>query len=190
MDNDRLANIAPQHRDYFEALETRVSQAHWDFVEYRTMFYEGTDVALLNATAPHFFSIVRRALIVSIFTCIRALTDPALSGRNENLSLLGLASRLAQSDHPLADAFLARAKDYVASAKPVYLAVSKKVAHFDADHVVGANRDTSFAIDGDEIELLIDGAAWLLDFVSGTFTIRPKGPQPGGAVEILRRLGV
>jgi len=188
MDNDRLANISPQDREYFEALEARISQAHWDFVEYRTMFYEDSDMTLLNETAPHFFGIVQRALIVSIFTCIRALTDPPESGRKENISLLGLASRLTASGHPLADMFSAMAKDYVAKARPVYQAVSKKIAHFDADHVIGENRKTSFAIRGDDIEVLIDDAARLLDFSSGTFTIRPKQEQPGGAAEVLRLL--
>lgn len=154
------------------------------------MFYESSDVAVLNATAPHFFRTVQRALVVSIFTCIRALTDPPASKFDENLSLRGLSARLTASGHPLAGLFFEMTKDYVAKAKPVYLAVSKKIAHFDADHAIGAKKDASFEIDSDEIEALIDDAARLLDFASGTITIRPKGAQPGGAAEVLRRLGV
>lgn len=189
MAKDLSANIPLQHRDYFEALETRVSQAHWDFVEYRTLFYEGANVDLLNATAPHFFSVVQRALTVSIFTCIRALTDQHATRSHENVSLRGFAKRLEQSQHPLARAFSASVEDYVARAEPVCRAVSKKIAHFDADHVVGVNRKTSLAVGGDDIEALIRDAGGLLDSVTGIRTIRVSNTQPGGAAEVLRRLG-
>ncbi len=52
---DRLSDLRPEDHAYFQALENRVSQAHFEFCEYRDLFYESDSVDTLNATAPYFF---------------------------------------------------------------------------------------------------------------------------------------
>jgi len=183
-------HIPSEHWEYFEALHARVTQTHFDYVEYKALFYEDENIALLNAIAPVFFSTVQRALVTSIFANIRALTDPAKSRGEENLSFRGLSARLLVSGHPWADIVASAVEDYVSSANPVCMAVNKKIAHFDVAHAIGAQSGESFGIQADDVEKLIDAAAALLDLANWGLTIRPKDSQPGGAAELIRRLGV
>jgi hypothetical protein len=188
--NDRLSGLRPEDHAYFEALENRVSQAHFEFCEYRDLFYESDSVDTLNATAPYFFSIVQRALISSIFTTIRGLCDPAMTGKKENISFAGLAARLHAGSHPRGDLFKALSDDYCRSAKPVCTVVSKRIAHQDVEHIIGADSTKSFGVHGDELEKLIKDAAQALDFASNTTTIYPLGPHLNGASEVVRRLRI
>jgi hypothetical protein len=185
---DRLLGLRPDDHAYFKALENRVSQAHFEFCEYRELFYESDAVSVLNATAPYFFSIVQRTLITSIFTAIRGLCDPARTGKYDNISFAGLAARLHEGNHPRSELFTVLNDEYYQSAKPVCDVVSKRIAHQDVEHIIGVESTRSFGVHGDTIDKLITDAGAALDFVSNTTTIYPLGPHLNGASEIIRRL--
>ncbi len=75
----------------YDALYNEVLWLHAKWLEYRKLYESPERVALLNATAPFFFAVAQDTLWHDVLLHITRLTDPAKTGRHQNLSLRRLA---------------------------------------------------------------------------------------------------
>lgn len=75
----------------YHALHNEVVWLHAKWSEYKKLYAESPErVDLLNDSAGHFFSVVQEVMWENVLMHISRLTDPAVQGKHNNLTLLKL----------------------------------------------------------------------------------------------------
>jgi hypothetical protein len=93
-----MNNIPSNISEVFEKLKIEVTWLHVWWKIYRQLFaHSGKRIDLLNKCAPTFFYVIQETLIDEVQVYICRLTDPACTGRYENLSFEQLQRRV--EDH-------------------------------------------------------------------------------------------
>ena len=93
---DMPADLAKIH----EALWQEITWLHAMWNAFHELYATSeSNVELLNQSAPGFFSMCRYVLLRDILLGISRVTDPAQTGKKDNLSLERLANHIDQSTH-------------------------------------------------------------------------------------------
>ncbi len=81
----------------FAELRSEITWLHGRWLTYRELFAENPRrIDLLNECAGAFFYLIHDVLIDEVQVCLSKLTDPAKTGKHENLSLEQLQTKLEQ----------------------------------------------------------------------------------------------
>ncbi len=100
--------------EIYQPLFQRVSWLHTQWNEWVQLYAQSQQtVGLLNQTAPAFFWMVQTAMLERILLTITKLTDPAETGRKENLSLARLVQTVDANSHSQARKELNQAIKFV-----------------------------------------------------------------------------
>jgi hypothetical protein len=79
----------------YDELRSEITWLHGRWLTYRELFAESPRrIELLNEVAGTFFYIIQEVLLDEVQVCLSKLTDPATSGKHENLSLEQLQAKL------------------------------------------------------------------------------------------------
>lgn len=89
--------IPPSINEVFSELKEEVIWAHGRWLIYRQLFlHSDKRIDLLNEVAAAFFYMIQNLLQEEVQITLSKLTDPARSGKNENLSLVQLQERIEE----------------------------------------------------------------------------------------------
>src|SRR3990172_6198282 len=92
-----MPQMPPTVAEVYNALSTEVTWLHGRWICYRQLFAESERrIEMLNECASTFFFIIQDVLIDVVQVCLSKLTDPAQTGKHDNLSIEQLQSRLEQ----------------------------------------------------------------------------------------------
>jgi hypothetical protein len=92
---EQSTRMPPPIAEVFTSLKDLVVETHFRWLTYRELFANSpVRVALLNECASHFFAIIHDILLTDVQLNLCKATEPARSGKYENLSLEQLQERL------------------------------------------------------------------------------------------------
>ncbi len=119
--------------EVYEELKTEITWLHVRWIIYRQLFAASNKrVDLLNECASAFFYIIQELLLWEVQVSLSKLTDPARSGRFDNLSLEQLQSRLgAHGDQKLAARTRSMLDELHSKSEPFRSWRNKQLAHLD-----------------------------------------------------------
>lgn len=125
--------IPPQVASVYNALSKEVTWLHGRWICYRQLFAESERrIEMLNECASTFFFFIQDVLIGEVQVCLSKLTDPAKTGRHDNLSLEQLQLRLEQyGDTKLAKSNRITLDSLLREAAPFRAWRNKQLAHLD-----------------------------------------------------------
>lgn len=128
-----MPTLPPQIAEVYTTLSTEVTWLHGRWICYRQLFAESEHrIEMLNACASTFFFIIQDVLFDEVQVCLSKLTDPAKTGKNENLSLEQLQTRLEQyGDMNLAASNRLTLDSLRLAVSPFREWRNKQLAHFD-----------------------------------------------------------
>jgi len=90
-----MSSIPTSIAEVYGPLSTEVTWLHGRWICYRQLFAGSAHrIDLLNECASNFFLIIQDVLIDEVQVCLSKLTDPATTGKHENLSFEQLQARL------------------------------------------------------------------------------------------------
>lgn len=93
--SDSLSNIPVQFIEIYDKLRSEITWLHGRWLTYRELFAKSSRrIGFLNECAGAFFYIIQEVLIDEVQVSLSKLTDPARSGKHENLSLAQLQTQL------------------------------------------------------------------------------------------------
>lgn len=97
------SKVPTQFIEIYDELRSEITWLHGRWLTYRELFAENSErIAFLNECAGTFFYIIQDVLLDEVQVCLSKLTDPANSGKHENLSLEQLQVQLQRhGDHAL-----------------------------------------------------------------------------------------
>lgn len=94
-----LDAMGPALGRLFHALWNEVARVHANWQEYRTLFGTSEDnIDVLNETAPYFFRVVQDALFEGTLLHLCRVTDPATTGKYNNLTLAQLPALIEDGE--------------------------------------------------------------------------------------------
>jgi len=89
--------VPSQFLAVYDELRSEITWMHGRWLTYRELFaVSSRRIELLNESAGAFFYIIQDVLLDEVQVCLSKLTDPASSGKHENLSLEQLQSQLQE----------------------------------------------------------------------------------------------
>jgi hypothetical protein len=120
-------------KDIFEELQTEITWLHGRWIIYRQLFgHSERRVELLNACASAFFYIIQDILLNDIQVSLSKLTDPARTGKYDNLSLEQLQERIeATGDEQLAGRLRQLLNTLHDKCQAFRIRRNKRLAHLD-----------------------------------------------------------
>ena len=90
-----MTTIPNSVAEVYNELKSEVTWLHGRWICYRQLFAESARrIEMLNECAFAFFYVIQDVLLGEILVCLSKLTDPAMSGKHDNLSLEQLQTRL------------------------------------------------------------------------------------------------
>lgn len=128
-----MSAVPPRIAEVYTALSTEVTWLHGRWICYRQLFAESENrIEMLNECASTFFFIIQDVLFDEVQVCLSKLTDPARTGKHENLSLEQLQMRLEHhGDANLAASNRITLNSLTLIVTPFREWRNKKLAHFD-----------------------------------------------------------
>jgi len=122
-----------QIAEVFQELEGEIQWLYARWIIYRQLFASSERrIDLLNESASVFFYIVQDVLLGEVQVALSKLTDSARSGKDDNLSLEQLQSRVeVQCEQKLAATLRKLLDDLLAKCQCIRLHRNKRLAHFD-----------------------------------------------------------
>lgn len=128
-----MPTIPSEIDEIYEALKTEITWMHGRWIVYRQLFAESEKrIDLLNESASTFFYIIQDVLLGEIQVSLSKLTDPASSGKFDNLSLEQLQARVeAKGQQKLAVQLRQLLDDLQSKSKPFRAWRNKQLAHLD-----------------------------------------------------------
>ena len=128
-----MSAIPTKIDDVYSALSKEVTWLHGRWICYRQLFAESERrIEMLNECASTFFFIIQDVLISEVQVCLSKLTDPAKTGKHDNLSLEQLQLRIEQSGDPsLARSNRITLDALLLEAAPFRAWRNKQLAHLD-----------------------------------------------------------
>jgi len=119
--------------DYYAPLKTEAMLAHAEFQIWDELYATHPDrVAVLNATAGGFFSMLSPVLADNVMMRLSRLTDPPGTGMRRNLTLRGLVPLLRAGSSDIA-AFTEKVSALDATCEAMRVQRNKRIAHLDLD---------------------------------------------------------
>jgi hypothetical protein len=95
------SKVPPQFIAIYDELRSEITWLHGRWLTYRELFAEDAErIDFLNECAGTFFYIIQDVLLDEVQVCLSKLTDPANSGKHENLSLEQLQAQLQRHGDP------------------------------------------------------------------------------------------
>ena len=95
------SNVPVQFIAIYDELRSEITWLHGRWLTYRELFAENSRrIEFLNECAGTFFYIIQEVLLDEVQVCLSKLTDPASSGKHENLSLEQLQDQLTSFGDP------------------------------------------------------------------------------------------
>lgn len=127
------SKIPAQFIAIYDELRSEITWLHGRWLTYRELFAESPKrIELLNESAGNFFYIIQEVLLDEVQVCLSKLTDPASSGKHDNLSLEQLQSQLHQHGDPALTAKCRLLLDKIHSQCQVFrVRRHKTLAHLD-----------------------------------------------------------
>lgn len=121
--------------EIYNELQSEVTWLHGRWICYRQLFaHSPKRIELLNESASAFFYIIQEVLLDEVQVSLSKLTDPATSGKHENLSLEQLQKRIeASADKALAEICRALLNKLHTQCEHFRTRRHKKLAHIDLD---------------------------------------------------------
>lgn len=128
-----MATIPSEIDEVYGKLKTEITWMHGRWMVYRQLFAESEKrIDLLNESAPTFFYIIQDVLLGEIQVSLSKLTDPARSGKFDNLSLEQLQMRVKANGQPQLAARLRQLLDELQlKCEPFRARRNKQLAHLD-----------------------------------------------------------
>lgn len=119
--------------EVYDELRSEVTWLHGRWICYRQLFaHSPKRIELLNESASTFFFIIQDVLLDEVQVSLSKFTDPAKSGKHENLSLEQLQTRLEASANPALSATCRALLDNLhLQCEPFRKRRHKKLAHLD-----------------------------------------------------------
>ena len=118
---------------FYDPLKNEAMLAHAEFQIWDELYATHPDrVAILNATAGGFFSMLSPVLADNVMMRLSRLTDPPGAGKRRNLTLRGLIPLLTEASPGVA-AFTERLEALEASCDAMRVQRNKRMAHLDLD---------------------------------------------------------
>ncbi len=128
-----LSKIPVQFIAIYDELQSEITWMHGRWLTYRELFAETPKrIELLNEAAGTFFYIIQDVLLDEVQVCLSKLTDPASSGKHDNLSLEQLQCQLHNHGAPALTARCRLLLDKILSQCQVFrVRRHKTLAHLD-----------------------------------------------------------
>lgn len=138
-----MTSIPKDIDEVYKELKTEIIWLHGRWIVYRQLFAESEKrVDLLNECASAFFYIIQDVLLGEVQVSLSKLTDPARSGRFDNLSLEQLQARLAaHGDQALAAQTRSVLDTLHSKCKPFRAWRNKQLAHLDLTTAMKSSPD-------------------------------------------------
>jgi hypothetical protein len=128
-----LSKIPAQFIAIYDELRSEITWLHGRWLTHRELFAESPKrIELLNEAAGTFFYIIQEVLLDEVQVCLSKLTDPASSGKHDNLSLEQLQWQLNNHGDPALTARCRLLLDKIHSQCQVFrVRRHKTLAHLD-----------------------------------------------------------
>ena len=138
-----MTSIPKDIDEVYEELKTEITWLHGRWTVYRQLFAESEKrIDLLNECASAFFYIIQDVLLGEVQVSLSKLTDPARSGRFDNLSLEQLQARLvAHGDRALAAQTRPVLDTLHTKCEPFRAWRNKRLAHLDLTTAMKSSAD-------------------------------------------------
>lgn len=124
-------------QDKIKAIDAEVLQLLYKWKHFRQIFGSKEKAALLNDTAPVFFSYLWNLILYDISLSTAKLLDPGTQNKNENLSFENLCSEIP--DNSLRVELLKLISELKGRTKDIKIWRDKKIAHNDLTHSLKIN---------------------------------------------------
>ena len=123
----------PEFASIYKALRVEVTWLHARWITYSQLFsHSELRVDLLNECARSHFHFIHEVLLNDLFLALCKLTDPAIQGKSENLSMERLQKLLEATGDPLLAAECkATLQGLETYAAPMKVLRNKQLAHLD-----------------------------------------------------------
>jgi hypothetical protein len=124
--------ILAEIREHFQEVRGAVLTAQIEWSVAKQLFSSGSDnIELLNWSANYAFWAINRALYLDVVMAISRLTDPAKTGRYDNLSLHRLAAAIEEIDFVMGKSIKESLQAAKSTFEPLRAVRDRKFAHSD-----------------------------------------------------------
>ena len=151
--------------EVYEALKTEVTWLHGRWIVYRQLFAESERrIELLNECASAFFYIVQDVLLGEVQVSLSKLTDPASTGKLDNLSLEQLQKRLeSHGDQSVAAQTRLILNGLQVKCQPFRAWRNKQLAHLD---LTTSMKSSSSPLPGISRQMIEEALSLVRDFTN------------------------
>ena len=174
-------------RVYFE-LWRGWSSAVVRLAEYRALYSNPDNVDLLNRFSGHFFGVLQTIMWDDLLLCVTRLTDPARTGRNENLSIARLAYYC--EDPELREKVEEGIEQATGAARFARDWRNRRISHTDLSRIMEADKDPLANATIEKVTAALDAVHNVLNIISmqlrDTDILNDVVGQPGSSVFLAR----
>ena len=172
-----MSQIPSQVDEVFQELKDEIQWLYVRWIIYRQLFAASERrIDLLNESASAFFYIIQDVLLWEIQVALSKLTDPARSGKHDNLSLEQLQSRVeAQCEQQLATTLLTLLNDLNAKCQCFRLHRNKRLAHLDLTTAMQSTSNPLPGVSRQMIQEALDVACEYLNTIERHYTQTETG---------------
>ncbi len=163
----------------YRELQIEITWLHGRWIIYRQLFGKSKKrVDLLNECASAFFYIIQDVLLGEVQVSLSKLTDPATSGKFDNLSLEQLHARLAKYGDQQLTAQARSVLDQIHSkCKPFRAWRNKRLAHLDLTTAMKSKPDPLPGISRQMIEDSLELVRKFMNMIEGHYNDSEVGYQ-------------
>lgn len=157
--------IPPAVAEIYDELKTEITWLHGRWIVYRQLFGESDRrIEMLNECASAFFYVIQDALLGEIQVSLSKLTDPARTGKHDNLSLEQLQGRLEKhGETGLASQTRLVLANLRIKCKPFRVWRDKQLAHFD---LLTSIRSSANPLPGVSRQMIEEALSLVRDFMN------------------------
>lgn len=180
--------------EVFELIQKDVIWLHAKWINYCQLYETNKErIDLLNNVAPYFFHIVQNVFLTDIFMNICRLTDPAKTGKKENLTLDRLFQTIDKNKYPDLVKSVEEKLDVVKEkCEPFRKYRNRLLAHKDLPTALKVNRDPIPGINHKMIEDALLSIRELLNTIQLYFDNAKRGYDhpimPGNGENLIKAL--
>lgn len=180
--------------EVFELIQKDVIWLHAKWINYCQLYETNKErIDLLNNVAPYFFHTVQNVFLTDIFMNICRLTDPAKTGKKENLTLDRLFQTIDKNKYPDLVKSVEEKLDVVKEkCEPFRKYRNRLLAHKDLPTALKVNRDPIPGINHKMIEDALLSTRELLNTIQLYFDNAKRGYDhpimPGNGENIIKAL--
>lgn len=160
-----MSQIPSRIDEIFQELKTEVTWLHARWIIYRQLFgHSERRIDLLNECASAFFYVIQDILLGEVQVTLSKLTDPARTGKHDNLSFEQLQARVeAQGDAQLVATLRKLLDDIHKKCQAFRLHRNKRLAHLD---LTTAIQSTSTPLPGISRQMIEDAIKLVREYMN------------------------